>query len=353
MGRELILEVIDVLREYSSEDKTDETEPMSKTDIWRQLVSQHYHINISEIGNRKDYHDPSYTMVSDAVNAIVAAEYQLPDEKKTVCYSGDGQYARYWYRHLLTPAETKFLIDSVLSSGILDERSARELAVKLQGLSGHLVSDMTAYAAIYGKVRSGAASTLKNLETIYNALRGRKLRFRLSVYGTDKKTHSLDKTYVVSPYRLVMSRGKYYLLAGFDGTDEVYFFRVDLMRDVHVTEEYARKPDDNTLVGKTFRYADFQLEHPYMMGGDIRNFLLSVDTDSLTQVFDSFGSSVKITGTREDGRKAEISVRATERALHYWLLQYGDIAEVLNPTPRLKELLRRSAERLYRLYGKE
>ena len=349
---ELAFEIIEVLKEYSSERKTLKTGPMSQNAIRRKLVMRREEKNENEITSRDK---PTLDMVRPVLKSIVDAELNLPDEQKTVRYKTgkNGQRSGYWYANTLSDAELKFLVDSALTSRMLSTAQGQALAKKIQGLANKRVRDATAYARVFGDVRAGdGPDVLKNLDILVDAIDRDMVEFRLCVYGADKKLRALDKVHIVHPYRIIMNNGKYYLLAGYDGSDEVYRFRVDLMTAPKtVPGRAARSRYDVPGMGSDFNYADYLMSHPVMMGGDYERATLRVERESLTQVMDSFGDSVWVLPGTETETTVDVSVTAAAGALRAWLMQYADIAIGIRLPDRLRKDLWAIAERMYTAYS--
>lgn len=348
---ELAFEIIEVLKEFSSERKTLETGPMSQNAIRRKLVLRREEKNENEITSGDK---PTLDMVRPVLKSIVDAELHLPDEQKTVRYKTgkNGQRSGYWYANTLRDAELKFLVDSALTSRMLTSAQSQALAKKIQGLANKRVRDATAYAQVFGEVRPDTGpDVLENMDILMDAIGHEMVEFRLCVYETDKRLYPLEKTHIVHPYRVVMINGKYYLLAGYDGSDAVYSFRVDLMTALKtVPGRSARSRYEVPGMSGDFNYAAYLRSHPVMMGGDHVSATLRVELKGLTQVMDTFGESVRVLPGTETETTVDVAVTAAEGALRVWLMQYADIVIGIRLPDSLREQMRQTAARMYAAY---
>ena len=74
-------------------------------------------------------------------------ESALPDEKKMLRYTDVERKKRFWASNSLSDPELKLMIDSVLYGNIINTKQARDLATRLQGLSGKNLQQRTRYAS--------------------------------------------------------------------------------------------------------------------------------------------------------------------------------------------------------------
>lgn len=129
---ELSYQIVEILKEFSSETRTPETHPMTLTEIRNRLV-----IKIG--GNRGNLSDvletdlPTRKMVRTSIAVLLDTEAMLPEKQKTIMYSqhnknGKLRKSNYWYRSPISDSELKFLVDSTLYANIINEDNSRKLA---------------------------------------------------------------------------------------------------------------------------------------------------------------------------------------------------------------------------------
>ena len=329
---ELSYMIVEVLKRHSSEKNT-----LNQTQLLRRLQDDYPHL-AKEITEKK---------VRSALEKMTAQEIALPEEARALRYTDAKRKKQYWTGNSLSDVELKFLIDSVVYSNIIGTQNARSLAKRIQGLSGKRLRELTPYASgAFGEQKYTAGiDVLKNVEAIAAAQEeGRKIRFNLNVFSVQNRKIELrpTKEHTVSPLETVLHSGRYYLLACYDN-DRIYSFRVDLMTDIRQTADPARR-DVPAL--KNFRRDAFVLQHPVMYTGRVRRFTLRVSKDSLTQIVDSFSNAVTVVPGGETEDTVDLWVDASDGAMKYWLLRYGDIVEAVNMPEDFAAELKNSVELL-------
>ena len=333
--------IVEVLKRHASREK-----PLNQMQIWEKLRSDYPHLS-AEITIKK---------VRASVKKIVEQEESLANEAdKVLRYVGGKRKEGCWAKDNVSDAELRFLIDCVVYSSIINTPNARDLAKRLQGLSGKRLLDMTPYASgAFGEQKyTPDIDVLKHVEEITEARKaGHKIRFDLNVYvpeNGDIVLRPVERSpYTVSPLETVLHDGRYYLLACYDSSDKVYTFRIDLMTDIQQTEEKARH-DIPPL--KNFRRDAFMLQHPVMYGGEARRFTLRVQKDSLTRVVDAFSQGLRIVpGSETEDDTVDLWVTVADEAMRLWLLRYGDIVEAVDLPKDFADKLKQSVEALYQKY---
>ena len=333
---ELSYMIVEALKRHSLEKNT-----LNQTQLLRHLQSDYPHL-AEEITEKK---------VRSALEKLTTQELALPEEARALRYTDAKRKKRYWAGNSLSDVELKFLIDSVMYSNIINTQNARSLAKRIQGLSGKRLRELTPYASgAFGEQKYTAdVDVLKNVETIAAAQEARrKISFDLNAYIAQDGKIALRPIgkHTVSPLETVLHNGRYYLLACYDG-DRIYNFRVDLMTGIRQTAEPVRR-DVPAL--KSFRRDEFMLRHPVMYAGQIRRFMLRVKKESLTQIVDAFSDAVTIVPGSEMEETVDLRVDASDGAMKFWLLQYGDVVEAIDLPEDFAAELRKSVEALSKKY---
>ena len=165
---------------------------------------------------------------------------------------------------------------------------------------------------------------------------------------------------IVSPFEVIFSNGRYYML-GADleterSTDLKYkLYRVDLMDDlsfaprtVAITKKEAGIEEE---LANLFKY---RMENPYMFTGKVERVRIRVDADQFTQIVDWFSDNFKVieSDANEDAYY-DIEVKVNLNSFTFWVLQYSGCVEVLDTGKKgddsyrnyIKETLRKALEK--------
>ncbi|NLG04659.1 MAG: WYL domain-containing protein, partial [Clostridia bacterium] len=156
----------------------------------------------------------------------------------------------------------------------------------------------------------------------------------------------------INPHLVVMGSGRYYLIATYDNSVKCYYFRVDLMTNIKITELNSTKRTDIPELKVGFNMSQYNIQHPYMVSGAVRKMKLRIKKEIFTQIVDWFGSTYSVVPNSETENTIDISVDVCEDAMVYWMMQYGENAEVLDMSSELKVKIRTAAKTIYEKYGK-
>ena len=72
--------------------------------------------------------------------------------------------------------------------------------------------------------------------------KGRQVEFSYNAFGTDKKLHNKItdegkvRKYIINPYQMVATNGRYYLICNYDKYDSVDHYRVDKITDIKLLD---------------------------------------------------------------------------------------------------------------------
>lgn len=250
------------------------------------------------------------------------------------------------------PSETRLLIDSVLAFEVMPPRQRDDLVNRLNALAERQGNLPSVTKPLGGCLVN--RELFHTIDVITEALREQKpLEFVLGCYRTDKKLHlSADDTkepnrHVVLPVQLLVSRGRYYLVAHYPGHEKYYHFRVDLMLEakLHASSLSAANHDPSNA---NFNITSYRAMHPFMMGDAPVPIRFRVRSTSLTCVFDQFGDKVDF--KRPAGDFVEACVVASAAATESWALQFAGTVEILEPTALVKSI-RKRVKQLTETYG--
>lgn len=338
--------IIEVLKRHSSEKKQDDTRPLNQADILHFLQKDYPHLS-GELTTKK---------VRRTIEKMVAQESTLSDQYKILHFhEKNGRITGYWIKNNISDPELKFLIDSVMYGNIINTRNAQDLAGRIQGLSGKNLCNLTPYVSgAFGKQKYlPNIDVLENVNLIMLAqTKQRKIQFQLNAFTVRHGEIKLSpiKKHTVSPLEILLHSGRYYLIAAYDNTDKVYFFRVDLMTDIRRLDNDRARSREEFAVLKDFQRDRFMLKHPVMYGEQEKRFKLKIEKSHFTQLVDTFSDSLQILPGSDTRDTIEVAVSASEEAMRLWLLQYGDIAEALDIDSAFADKMRKRIEILRKKY---
>ncbi|MEE1503760.1 MAG: WYL domain-containing protein, partial [Acutalibacteraceae bacterium] len=165
--------------------------------------------------------------------------------------------------------------------------------------------------------------------------KGRKVSFRYNDIGTDKKQHPRKNSegnireYIVNPYQMVATNGRYYLVCNYDKYDNVANYRVDRITDIHLLDAPAKPMKKVDGLKNGLDLPKHMAEHIYMFADKTEKVTFRAKKYIVTEIIDWFGKDVKFSDETDDEVTAE--VRVSRMAMKFWAMQYAEHITVTSP----------------------
>ena len=251
----------------------------------------------------------------------------------------------------------RFLSDAVIYSKVLNPEYKPDYYLSLQRLFGtgqvkklnefsQMIVDLKPYSA------EGGIDVMENILIVQKAIdMQKKIEFKLGVYRyTSDGTIELDiensKVRCVSPLQIMMSNGRYYVIAKNERkstTQDFLFYRIDLMEEIEI-KETKRRDVQGQVEWKNPQ--KFLISNPFFYSGEKEDIVIGFEEQQITQVVDWFGTEenglFECLGTyymekTEKGKTSTVEVEMVKlkfpkvnvMAFSFWVMQYMDCVEVL------------------------
>ena len=331
-----ILMILDVLKEH-----TDENHKLLQKEIEDMVAKKFFPLTIRRRAVKSN--------LDCLIEAGYGIEYTKPDRK-------NGEPGGWYLAREITDAELHLLIDGLLFSKYIPYSQCKALIGKLEGLSSkHFRSrhDLP-------ENQPENKSLFLTIEILNEAIKkGKRVAFQFIYYGTDKKPQTVtnkDGTphiYRVSPYEIVVTNGRYYLICAHSKGTGLFNYRLDYIHEIALLENENRRPikEMANCRGGRLDLSAYMREHIYMYGGESRRVTfradLRVNANIVGHIIDWFGKDVRFSEIAEDAITATVSVN--EQAMLYWALQYGMAVEILKPI-ELREKVREAVASMWEKY---
>lgn len=253
----------------------------------------------------------------------------------------------YKYTFLSRPLdfdELRILAECVYAAKFVSQSKAKELVADISTLgSVHQGDQLLEETFFENRARTTQKGTLSIITTIKQAMATKrdgkkcvptKISFHYMKYSIDDLSNQITRRkgelYTVSPYRLLINDGYYYLLAFDDKYKKMRTYRVDRMKDVRQLnepregeEEYLGK-DTQNLAKRVFG----------MYSGKRERVSLRFINPLLDTVIDRFGKGSDITYIKDD--KDHFVIRTDVEISDQffgWLAGFGKRVKILDPAP--------------------
>ena len=233
--------------------------------------------------------------------------------------------------------DIRLLAECVHSSKFVDEKRAKKLAdIVYQLVSIHQSENMDNHAIVKNRVKTSNTTVFYTVNTINEAIgKGgcdtRSIQFQYLKHTLQDPTRQ-EKTkkgadYIITPYKLIIDNGNYYLL-GFDEIKKHHrTYRVDRMTNVKITNNY------NTDESK---FADIDIEHYTqehfgMFSGDLERVTLNCTIRLLETMIDRFGlENVTYIPVSKSHFNVRISVYISDQFFG-WVSGFGKQIQITSP----------------------
>ena len=296
-----VLALLEILKEY-----TDEYHVLTQPELLN-LLDTIYHVSLDRRTLYKN------------VQMLQDFGYEI----STFSDNGKGYYldARQF-----EPSQVNLLCNAIHSSNLIPTNSSKELINKLLNTqSKYFKNDYHSTVFIENKDKKENKEFFLNIDLISEAIKDRKvISFNYTKYDISKKlVNKREEPYIISPYYLIYSNEKTYLIGKSNHYNDLTHFRVDKIKNVKTT-------DDNFIkVTKNEDPYEYAKSMTYMYHGDIKKIAIRCDYSILDDVIDKFGKDITI--IEHDKDHFDAYVKSTKQGMVFIALQYINYMEVLEP----------------------
>ena len=291
----------------------------------------------------RKYTDENHSLTQQEILRLLEKNYGMPCDRRSVKANvlslkemGYDISMDDGYR-LLTrefdDAELRILIDSVLFSKSISTRQAKDLITKIRALASNYFNAKVSHVSNLPELhRTINKQAMYGLDVLNDAIANKhQVSFIYNDVGTDFRLHPRrESEYIVNPYQIVASNGRFYLIGNYDKYDNVAHYRIDKMTDVKELHSRAKPMKQVKGLEHGLNLPKHMAEHIYMFSGEGINIKIETTKDMFSEISDWFGNDLKVVS--EEGDKLILRLCCNEHAKRYWALQYGPSVEVLEPT---------------------
>ena len=317
-------------------------------------------LNMLILNILKDYSDSEHRLQQQDIIDLLDSNYGISCERRAIKnnivslqemgYEIDYSKGYYLKTRDFTDAELRLLIDSIFSSNAITDKEAHQLVKKLEKYSNkYFKAHVSHIHSASGGKNGENQKVMESIAAIDTAIsKGKKISFSYLQYGIDFKLHpKRDIRYVVSPYQMISNKGKYFLIGNYDAYDDISHYRLDRIVDVEVLKD-PRKPMKSIKgLENGLNISEYISEHVYMFSGKSEHIKIRTNENLMDTLIDNFGKDFRV--TLGDGNDIIVDLKCNPEAFFYWVMQYGQHAEVLEPESMRMRIKEASLE-IYRKY---
>lgn len=235
-----------------------------------------------------------------------------------------------------TDSELRLLIDSVLFSKHVPYSQCKEVVQKLENLSNIYFKLKVKHIRNLPENAPTNNQLFLTIEILDEAIsKGLQVSFTYNNYDIDKKLHprknseGKEREYIINPYQIVATNGRYYLVCNYDKYDNVAHYRLDRITNIQLLDTPVKPKDKVKGLENGLDLPKHMAEHLYMFSGESIIVKFIAKRYIITEVIDWFGKDVKFSNATDD--EVTVTVKVNEMAMQLWALQYARHIRVISP----------------------
>lgn len=328
----LIMNILDILRRY-----TDAEHRLSQKDIVEILETEY-----DMVADRKS--------IKRNIQSLIEFGYDINfSEALRMIPNKDGELEEsyilsdFYLERDFSDSELRLLIDGLLFSKHIPYSQCKELVGKLEGLSNQYFKSRVRYIKTLPDNSPNNRQLFYTIEILDEAIsKGKQVSFNYNHFGTDKKQHpNLDddgniKEYVINPYQIAATNGRYYLICNYDKYDNVSNYRLDRITNIKLLDTPVKSQSKVKGLENGFNLPKHMAEHLYMFSGGSIPVTFVAKKYLLNDLLDWFGKD--ITFTDENETEVTVRVNVNEQAMRRWAMQYALHIKILSPSSLAEQI---------------
>lgn len=230
--------------------------------------------------------------------------------------------------------ELRLLAECVRASKFISKSQEEHLLAAIENLcSDYQIEELQNEVYLVGRNKTTNKHIMSTMLKINQAIRlDRKISFRYQKYTIRDRTQQVDRrggaTYIVSPFKLIINDGYYYLLAWDSKRNTTITYRLDRMKGVDIEKEPR---EGGTEFGKINMKAYTQ-QHFGMFSGEQKTVSLRFTNNLLDTMVDRFGTGSDVFYRPDGDRHFVVTTQiAISDQFYGWLCGFRKMAKIVSP----------------------
>lgn len=370
--KKLIKDSLDLFRDYSENNNFSKRTiniPLPENHITYQASKKLLIINILDILNK--YTDEDHRLSQKEIVDILAKEYNMKTDRKSVKrnlmnlieFGYDIEYSEsvrmiknkkgeleesyilsdFYLNRDFSNSELRLLIDSLLFSSHVPQSQCKNLISKLEKLSNIYFKSKVKHICNLPDNQPTNPQLFYTIEILDEAIsKGRQVSFTYNHYDIDKKLHP-NKTkdgaireYLINPYQIVATNGRYYLVCNYDKYDDVSHYRLDRITDIKLLDTPVKSKKKVCGIENGLDLPKHLAEHLYMYAGDSIVVKFIAKRYIMNDIIDWFGKDIRFSDATDE--EVTVTVTVNPLAMKLWAMKYARHIKVISPQSLVEEI---------------
>jgi len=324
----LIMNILDVLKRY-----TDADHRLSQKEILA-ILENEYSMKVDRKAVKRNL-----------MNLIEFGYHIEYSESIRINHKGEEEvlYTDWYLERDFSDAELRLLIDSLLFSKHIPYSQCKALIEKLEGLSNQYFSSKVKHIRNLPETTPENKQLFYTIEVLDEAINQKKqVAFYYNSYDIDKQLHprtgddGTPREYIINPYQIVATNGRYYLICNYDKYDNVANYRLDRITDIRLLETPAKPQKKVKGLENGLQLPKHMAEHIYMFSGESAKVDFRAKRYLIDDIIDWFGKKVVFSNPTED--EVTVSVTVNLQAMRLWAMQYALHVRVMRPEELVEKI---------------
>ena len=168
------------------------------------------------------------------------------------------------------------------------------------------------------------------------------MSFTYNSYDIDKNLHPRRtsnnevRNYIINPYQIVATNGRYYLVCNYEKYDNVSHYRLDRITNIKLLDTPAKPQRMVKGIENGLDLPKHHAEHLYMFAGESVAVKFIAKRYIVTDVIDWFSKDIKFSDATDD--EVTVTVKVNPIAIKMWALKYSRHIKVIFPQSLVDEI---------------
>lgn len=230
--------------------------------------------------------------------------------------------------------ELRLLAECVRASRFISKSQEEHLLAAIENLcSDYQIEELQNEVYLVGRNKTTNKYIMGSMLTINQAIREKKkITFKYQKYTLQDRTQQVERrrgaAYILSPFKLIINDGNYYLLAYDSKKQDMRTFRLDRMKGVDILHEPREGETEFSKIDmKTYTQRVFS-----MFGGEQKRVSLRFINPLLDTVVERFGTGADVFYRPDDDTHFVVSTDVEISDQFYgWLCGFRKKAKIVSP----------------------
>lgn len=279
-------------------------------------------------------------------------EYEVKERKSKNKKTGEVTtmkvYTNFYYEHDFSEPELRLMIDSLLFSKHIPDIYRKELILKLKNLSSKYFDPKSKHILSMSNNHLLNKQLFHNIAVLDEAITEEvKVSFHYNSYAVDENTKltfeprknedGTPKEYVINPYQMAATDGRYYLICNHDRFDTISHYRVDRITNITLLPSKRKSIEKLKGYEQGLDLKQYMEEHIYMFSGDSVSVSLRLKKYALNEFIEFFNPE-RIIFYDQSEDEVTARVRVNRTAMRNWALRYALHVKVLSPEDLVEDI---------------